>query len=297
VWREAGLPPIRIAVNFTAQQFLQKNLVDNITKILVDTNLPAELLEIEITESVIMGNEESIIKTLNQIRKLGVWISIDDFGTGYSSLNYLRRFPVNTLKIDKSFIQDIHSSSSKALVSTIISLAHSIHMSVVAEGVESEEQLELLRKYKCNEFQGYLFCPPVSAEEFETFLLRSLPEPSTAIADGKKIAYLNKKQVVQSFEMLSANESAFDQNQDILNAALNRTKETYSISSREMEVFHLIVNGFNNKEISDKLFISEHTVKNHITRILQKLNVHDRIQAMAMIYQTCIEEGKNLRAQ
>ncbi len=291
MWEEKGLTPIRIAVNFSAQQFLQKDLIESINRTLIETNLSPNMLEIEITESVLMGNETTIAKALNELRKIGVYISLDDFGTGYSSLNYLRRFPVNTLKIDKSFVQGISTKSeSTALISTIISLAHCLKMTVIAEGVETEEQLMMLKKHNCEEIQGYLFSPPVLPEEFEDFLLKS--QNNSIPTETKKIAYLDKK---HNNNTNPNGEIGFDQNKEILESALNHIKELYSISNREMDVFQLIVNGLSNKEISDRLFISEHTVKNHITHILQKLTVNDRLQAIAKVYQTCIEEGKNLR--
>ena len=172
-WQKDGLSPIRIAVNFSAQQFLKKDVVETIQRTLIETEVSPNMLEVEITESVILGNETHLLKTLNQLRDMGICISIDDFGTGYSSLNYLRRFPFDTLKIDQTFIQDLSntSSSSLALVSTIVSLAHHLHMSVVAEGVETEEQLSILRSYNCEEIQGFFFSPPVVPKEFEAFLL------------------------------------------------------------------------------------------------------------------------------
>jgi diguanylate cyclase (GGDEF)-like protein/PAS domain S-box-containing protein len=298
-WQEIGLDPIRIAVNFSAQQFLQKNIVHNILTILRETDINPNLIEIEITESVILGNESTIINSLHELRKLGVSISIDDFGTGYCSLNYLRRFPVNTLKIDKSFIQDLSNSSNntEALVSTIISLAHSLDMTVIAEGVEKEEQMNLLQKLHCQEIQGYLFSPPVNPENFENFLLKS--QHQNTVNQNNNVAYIGRH-VVEQNELAATNFvnlTEVDQNQEILNIALTRTKEMYSISSREMDVFKLIVNGLSNKEISNELFISEHTVKNHITHIFQKLTVNDRLQAMAKVYQACIEAGNKLRAQ
>lgn len=294
MWQEKGLAPIRIAVNFSAQQFLQKDLKETIINILNETGVSPEYLEIEITESVLMGNESTITKTLNELKQTGVHISIDDFGTGYSSLNYLRRFPVNTLKIDKSFIHDIHAkdSESTCLISTIISLAHSLKMSVVAEGVETEEQLNVLRKLNCEEIQGYLFSPPVPPNEFEAFLAES---QSSSVQESSKVAFINLMNNKTDSTSVPEFEPGIDHNKEILMKALNHTKELYSISAREMDVFKLIVNGLSNKEISDQLFISEHTVKNHITRIFQKLTVNDRLQAMAKVYQTVIEEGKNLR--
>lgn len=299
-WQDAGLSPVRIAVNFSAHQFLQKDLVKYLERILNENDISPNLLEIEITESIIMGNESIITKALNQLRDLGVYISIDDFGTGYSSLNYLRRFPVNTLKIDKSFILDLTNSTSNstAIVSTIITLAHSFDMTVVAEGVETVEQLNILRKYNCEEIQGYLFSPPVIPKKFETFIVRS--SQIYPIIKNSSISHIENKQTLTK---ANTNANSFndklniDKNQELLQAALYHIKELYSISAREMDVFQLIVKGLSNKEISDKLFISEHTVKNHITHIFQKLTVNDRLQAMAKIYQICIEEGRNLQIQ
>ena len=172
-WQDAGYDPIKISVNFSAQQFLQKDLVDNIEQILDETKVNTKLIEIEITETVILGNEEVITKTLNQLRNMGISISIDDFGTGYSSLSYLKRFPVNTLKIDRSFISDLSnetSGSSNALITAIISIAHSLNMTVVAEGVETKEQMNFLKNSNCQEVQGYLYSPPILPKEFEEFL-------------------------------------------------------------------------------------------------------------------------------
>ena len=226
-WKEAGYRQIRIAINFSAKQFLQKDLVDNIQHILKENRMSPNMLEIEITESVIMGNEPTITKTLNKLRKMGIFISIDDFGTGYSSLNYLRRFPVNTLKIDKSFIQDITNTTSKSIsiVSTIISLAHSLNMSVIAEGVETEEQLNILKEHRCEEAQGYLFSRPVLPKDFEVFLLRTEDNNT----DTKEISNRSTSNIKDDDPNI--------QSQDILHAALLRTKEKYSISKREMDVW------------------------------------------------------------
>lgn len=295
-WQQAGYAPIQISVNFSAQQFLQKDLVGSIQQILKETELGPEWLEIEITESTILGNEEIITRTLNQLRKWGIRISIDDFGTGYSSLSYLMRFPVHTIKIDRSFISDISkdASHSQTLISSIISLAHGLHMSVVAEGVETEEQLDFLKKYQCDEAQGYLYSPPVPAAEFEAFLVPALSKTT----NRKGIIRFEKKEKSNKGELTSGHVEASGgfSSASLLDAALIRTEQLYAISSREMDVFKLLVNGLSNKEISDALFISEHTVKNHITRIFQKLAVNDRLQAMAKVYQTCIEEGENLKA-
>jgi diguanylate cyclase (GGDEF)-like protein/PAS domain S-box-containing protein len=293
IWIKNGLPPIRIAVNFSPRQFLQKNLIDKIQEVLSKTSISSELLEIEITESTLMENEEAVINVLTQLREMGITISIDDFGTGYSSLSYLKRLPVNTIKIDKSFIQDLSNKipSSVSFVTSLLSLGQSLNMSMIAEGVETEEQFNLLKGNNCKEIQGFLICPPVPPKEFELFIMSKQDHNKTSSSD--KESPIDKARVVHNLKEASI---PFGQNEEIINLALYRTKETFSISSRELEVFQLIVEGLTNKEISDRLFISEHTVKNHITRILQKLNVSDRLQAMAIIYQTCIEESQNLRA-
>ncbi|RDU38173.1 hypothetical protein DRW41_00975 [Neobacillus piezotolerans] len=287
-WKEAGLPIVRIAVNFSAQQFLQKDLLKTFAQITKEREISPKMLEVEITETVIMGNESNIIKTLNGLREMGIWISIDDFGTGYSSLSYLRSLPVQSLKIDRSFIID--ASNCIPLISTIISLAKSMDLTVVAEGVETEEHLNLLRDLKCDEFQGYLVSPPIFPKEFESFLINIGP-----VINHKgliqPVAEKKQDKTVQTYTPIE--KQSANLNKDILTAALNRTRDVYMISAREMDVFELLVEGLSNKEISERLFISEHTVKNHITRIFQKLTVSDRLQAMAKLYQACIEEGKS----
>ncbi|MEW9671518.1 EAL domain-containing protein [Ammoniphilus sp. 3BR4] len=277
-WQNAGIKPIRMAVNFSAKQFLQKNIFQQVEKILIETGLSPEWLEVEITESAIMKNEDIVTKAITEIKKMGVHISIDDFGTGYSSLNYLRRFPVHTLKIDKSFIQDIsfRPKESTALISSIVSLAHSLNMTVVAEGVETQEQLTVLRELNCEEIQGFLFSPPVAEKELESLL-----KQGSSVAASYTVKKEKRKEPWQ----------------DVLDTALTLTQETFSLSNREFEVFKLIVNGLSNKEISEALFISEHTVKNHITRIFQKLNVNDRLQAMAKVYHACIQQPQHLHVQ
>ncbi|MEH7247757.1 EAL domain-containing protein [Neobacillus niacini] len=299
-WEESGYLPIPISINFSAQQFLQKNLIENIQRILTETKVSPTLIEVEINESVLLGNGEIITKTLNQLRTMGIKISIDDFGTGngYSSLSYLNRHPLDTLKIDRTFIQKISSdsSNSKSLIAAIISLAHGLNMTVVAEGVETEEQLNFLKLHHCQEVQGYLYSPPVSSIDFEAFLTSQQKETSNRKGNIYLETKVVKPKVVET-SSIRENDSKMDPSQQILVAALERTKNIYSISSREMDVFKLLVNGLSNKEISDDLFISEHTVKNHITRIFQKLAVSDRLQAMAKVYQVCFEEGDHLRAK
>jgi len=172
-WLDKGFPPMRIAVNLSAAQFAAPDLVEMVSEVLEETKLPPELLELEITESVAMQHEEHVIAKLGGLRSLGIATSIDDFGTGYSSLSYLRRYPLESLKIDRSFIQEMMSrSDDSAIVLTIIGIAESLGMRVIAEGVETVEQLRFLREHRCERVQGYLFSPALEAREFERLFKR-----------------------------------------------------------------------------------------------------------------------------
>jgi len=172
-WQKQGLPPIRMAVNFSAKQFQVADLCDRIMQILLEIDLDPQYLEIEITESLVMQDQSTTIKMLRQLRSLGMQISIDDFGTGYSSLSYLRLLPVSKLKIDASFIREIpENSEDSAITSAIIMMAHSLNLKAIAEGVELKEQLEFLRSHNCDAVQGYLFSRPVPAQE-ATLLLQA----------------------------------------------------------------------------------------------------------------------------
>ncbi len=172
-WQKQGLPPIRMAVNFSAKQFQVADLCDRIMQILLETDLDPQYLEIEITESLVMQDQSTTIKMLRQLQSLGMQISIDDFGTGYSSLSYLRLLPVSKLKIDASFIREIpENSEDSAITSAIIMMAHSLNLKAIAEGVELKEQLEFLRSHNCDAVQGYLFSRPVPDQE-ATLLLQA----------------------------------------------------------------------------------------------------------------------------
>ncbi len=180
-WHDKGLPKVRVAVNISAIQFHQKNLLECVAQALKKSGLAPQYLEVEITESVVMQKASEAIVTLEQLARMGVHISIDDFGTGYSSLSYLKRFPLHTLKIDRSFVRDLsESADDAAIVSAIIAMAHSLRLKVVAEGVETRDQLRLLHALGSDEYQGYYRSKPVAAAEFERVL--ALPpkrEPAT----------------------------------------------------------------------------------------------------------------------
>lgn len=172
-WQNMGLPHIRMAVNLSARQFRQPHLLESVAKAMEDAGLDpySDSLELEVTESVIMKDTEGTINTLKKLHDMGLRLSIDDFGTGYSSLSYLKRFPINTLKIDQSFVRDITlDPDDAAIAATIVTLGHSLKLRVIAEGVETAEQLALLREMKCDEIQGYFFSKPLVAAELEQLL-------------------------------------------------------------------------------------------------------------------------------
>ena len=172
-WQSAGLPPVRMAVNISAIQFQRENLAQRVAETLAVTGLAPQLLELEITESLLMQDQEHILKTIHELKQLGVRIAIDDFGTGYSSLAYLKRFSVDVLKIDQSFTRGVvESEDDLAIVNAIIQMAHSLGLNTIAEGVETAASSELLERYGCNEGQGYLFARPMPAAEFAEYLRR-----------------------------------------------------------------------------------------------------------------------------
>lgn len=173
LWQREGLPPIRMAVNFSAKQFQVTDLCDRIMQILAETDLDPQYLELEITESLVMRDQNTTIAMLKQLQSRGVRVSIDDFGTGYSSLSYLRLLPVSKVKIDASFIRETpQNNDDAAITSTIIAMAHNLNLRAIAEGVERKEQLEFLRSHNCDAVQGYLFSRPVPAPE-ATLLLQA----------------------------------------------------------------------------------------------------------------------------
>lgn len=172
LWQDAGFDPVRLAVNLSARQFQQPKMVESVAQILKETGLNPRLLELELTEGSVMKDPDQAIEKLHELKAMGVQISIDDFGTGYSSLNYLKRFPIDTLKVDQSFVSDINTDANDAaIVTAIITLAHALELNVIAEGVETLEQLEFLRVLKCDEVQGFLFGKALPTEEFTELLM------------------------------------------------------------------------------------------------------------------------------
>jgi len=177
VWHDQGIGKFRIAVNLSVRQFGQADLLHFVSEVLTQTGLDPQYLEIELTESLVMTDVERSIDILRGLKALGVQLSIDDFGTGYSSLSYLKRFPIDVLKIDQSFVRDIEKSDDAAIVKAIISMAHSLGMHVIAEGVETEAQCKFLRHNQCDEIQGFLFSRGLPKEEVEHLLLKKKQLP------------------------------------------------------------------------------------------------------------------------
>jgi diguanylate cyclase (GGDEF)-like protein/PAS domain S-box-containing protein len=174
LWQAQGLPPLRIAVNLSPRQFAHANLLQDVARILNQTGMDPTCLEFEITESMVMHKPEQAVKLLNELKRMGIHLSIDDFGTGYSSLNYLKRFPIDSVKIDRSFISDIPGDADDAAITrAIISMAHSLRLKVIAEGVETAEQLSFLREHGCDEMQGYYYSAPLPEEQMVALLHRT----------------------------------------------------------------------------------------------------------------------------
>ncbi|HLA05772.1 MAG TPA: EAL domain-containing protein, partial [Syntrophales bacterium] len=172
-WQAAGCQQMQIALNVSARQFDQKDFTEVIRGILLDTMVSPQCLALEITESIIMRNPEQAIQTLTELKTMGIEIAIDDFGTGYSSLSYLKRLPLDFLKMDMSFVKSLTSDpSDQAIVRATIAMAHGLNLKVIAEGVETEEQLSFLQKHGCDEIQGYFFSRPLPAEEIPGILAK-----------------------------------------------------------------------------------------------------------------------------
>ena len=180
--RAAGFPSLRVAVNLSARQFQQRELVAQLSSVLAETGLPPEALDVEITEGVAMQNTEWALEAIRDLKRLGVGIVLDDFGTGHSSLNYLRRFPIDCLKVDQSFVRELgRKAGDRAIVTAIITMAHGLGLRVVAEGVETAEQRRILAELGCDELQGFLFSPAVSAKK----LLALLPQREWTLGAGE----------------------------------------------------------------------------------------------------------------
>ncbi|GGA23135.1 sensor domain-containing protein [Psychrobacillus lasiicapitis] len=219
LWQESGLPKVPISVNLSANRFLERSLITNVKQILEETNLESKYLEIEITESSLLENEKVVFSVLEELKRLGIKVALDDFGTGYSSLSSLKRFKglIDILKIDRTFINDLTSfetDDSNFITNTIIQLAQQLKMEVVAEGVETTDQLKVLNNYNCNSIQGYLFSKPVPATEFEKLLnkgklipeeMKAKEEKFTSNAKGFQIILGNPLKATMTLTQIRGN--------------------------------------------------------------------------------------------
>jgi EAL domain-containing protein (putative c-di-GMP-specific phosphodiesterase class I) len=173
-----GLPPLPVSVNVSALEFRHKDFVEGVRTVLAETHLAARYLELELTEGVLMEDAQSTVATLQELKTMGVHLAVDDFGTGYSSLSYLRQFPIDVLKIDQSFVQELSSDpDGSAIVTAIIDMGRSLRHMVIAEGIETVEQKANLQARRCAEGQGYLFSRPVAATQFAQLLRTGITEP------------------------------------------------------------------------------------------------------------------------
>jgi len=174
-WHDLGLPPVKVSINMAAPQFRDRNIVAQVKEVIENSNLPAEYMEIEITESMLVGDIETVTEKLNGLRDMGVDIAIDDFGTGYSSLSYLSRFPITTLKIDRAFVHDLETNKNTAEIArAIIALSHGLDLEVVAEGAENAAHIDFLKEQGCNTVQGFFYSRPVDAEGFAELLKKGI---------------------------------------------------------------------------------------------------------------------------
>jgi diguanylate cyclase (GGDEF)-like protein len=186
-WQNQGLPPLRIAVNLSPRQFNDNNLLDDIQEALGNSGMPPDLLELEITESMVMQNVDRALRLLREIRKMGVHLAIDDFGTGYSSMSLIKLFPIDTIKVDRSFVRDLMTDADdRAITEAIIALGKALRLRIIAEGVETKEQETFLREHACDEIQGYLFSEPIPAEAFRAFVAEHyVSQLKTRAAEGR----------------------------------------------------------------------------------------------------------------
>jgi EAL domain-containing protein (putative c-di-GMP-specific phosphodiesterase class I) len=177
-WQRAGLPAISMAVNLSPRQFQDDHLLRDIDDVLKDTGLPPHLLQLEITESMVTQNVDRAVKLLDEIQGRGIRLAIDDFGTGYSSMSMMKRFPIDTIKIDRSFVRDLAENvEDRAIATAIINMGKALGLTVVAEGVETTEQDSFLRQHSCDEIQGYLFSKPVPAGDIPSLLCPVISSP------------------------------------------------------------------------------------------------------------------------
>jgi len=188
-WQKSGFEPLRLGINVSVQQFQDREFMDVLSRILDESEFEPKWLNVEITESVVIQDVRETIQKLKQLHAFGITVAIDDFGVGYSSLSYLKDFPIDQLKMDRSFVQNLpHSENDAKIARHIVDMAHSLGLSVIAEGVENARQLRFLKEIGCDEVQGYLLSRPVPAEDFGALLQQPIPFPFIAKAMQEELA-------------------------------------------------------------------------------------------------------------
>ncbi|WP_047982324.1 EAL domain-containing protein [Ornithinibacillus contaminans] len=280
---DLGFSQVRAAVSLTTQQFLQKDLMASLNRIIQDTGANPKQLEIRVRESTIQEYEETVRQLLEQLQSIGFYIMLQDYGKGHLSVPYISKLPIDGICLEESFVNNLigEGAEGSLLASTLISLAHRLKLHVMTTGIDKVAQLEILTKWNCKEAQGDLFVPAVPVDAMEEILHKNedyLASYTTVLA--------NLQETSATTEFTSSEDKKEDHKQQFLKEAFSRIKDKYAISTREMDVFVLILDGLSNKEIAEQLFISEHTVKNHLTRIFHKLGVNDRVQAISVLFQT-----------
>src|SRR5713226_6398710 len=186
-WQRGGLRPVSMAVNLSPRQFVDEHLLQDIDEALAASGMPAVLLQLEVTESMVMRNVSRAVKVLDAIQRRGIRLAIDDFGTGYSSMSLMKQFPIDTIKIDRSFVRDLdNNAQDRAITTAIISMGKALGLTIVAEGVETEGQSDFLKSGSCDELQGYLFSRPVSPAEIFALVAPTVDSPTLQPRTGKR---------------------------------------------------------------------------------------------------------------
>lgn len=271
IWREKGDIPVSIALNLSPKQLLEKNFIEKLKKVLQETKVKPAQLQFEFLENELKEYWELVKIPMQELKELGVKLCIDDFGIGYSGLQFLHLLPVDKIKIHPSFsrMAGTEKDAYTLLLAAYIAIAEQSDLSIIATGVETTEQFQFFGNNGCNEVQGPIVSSPLSRKEVEALLFQG------------------EMQFFKEWESLSSSSqkpSKEEKQENLIRSSLFELKETFSLSTRELEVLELILNGLSNKEISQQLYISEHTVKNHIYHIFQKMDVTDRSQAMAIVF-------------
>ncbi|HEY9851943.1 MAG TPA: diguanylate cyclase [Leptolyngbyaceae cyanobacterium] len=281
-WRMAGCSPVKICVNISARQFQQDDLADKIIQIFQDTQMEPHYLELEITESTAMYDPKRTIAMLQRLKKLGVQIAIDDFGTGHSAMSYLKMFPIDTLKIDKSFVQDVvNNPHDAAIVKAIVALGKGLHLKVVGEGIENEEQWDFLNSIECNEAQGYLISIPLPSTQAIVYLLCN---PNGNNTDKKNQNYLEISPLQNIHHSVSMSATSLEDVQTTL-LPLNVTNDHHENSPifnvTQQELLQKILEYENLKEELKQQAKKEKLVTEIAQKIRQSLNISDILNTTA----------------